>query len=54
MYMKKKTIITALLAIVAVIVVKKGVSYVYDKIQIMNAPTMQEIAEANPWAVPAD
>ena len=52
--MKKKTIITALLAIVAVIVVKKGVSYVYDKIQIMNAPTMQEIAEANPWAVPAD
>ena len=52
--MKKKTIITALLAIVAVIVVKKGVSYIYDKIQIMNAPTMQEIVEANPWTVPAD
>ena len=50
----KKTIITALLAIVAVIVVKKGGSYVYDKIQIMNAPTMQEIAEANPWALPDD
>jgi len=52
--MKKKTIITVLLAIVAVIVVKKGVSYIYDKIQIMNALTMQEIVEANPWTVPAD
>ena len=45
--MKKKIIITALLVIVAIIVIKKGVSFVYDKIQIMNAPTMQEIAEAN-------
>jgi len=52
--MKKKTIITALLAIVAIIVVKKGVTYVYDKIQVMNAPTMQEIVEANPWTVPTD
>ena len=52
--MKKKIIITALLVIVAIIVIKKGVSFVYDKIQIMNAPTMQEIAEANPWTVPAD
>jgi len=52
--MKKKTIITVLLAIVAVIVVKMGVSYVYDKIEVMNAPTMQEIVEANPWTVPAD
>ena len=52
--MKKKIIITALLVIVAIIVIKKGVSFVYDKIQIMNAPMMQEIAEANPWTVPAD
>ena len=52
--MKKKTIIIALFAIVAIIAAKKGVSYVYDKIQIMNAPTMQEIVEANPWTVPAD
>ena len=52
--MKKKIIITALLAIVAVIVIKKGVSFVYDKIEVMNAPTMQEITEANPWTVPAD
>ena len=52
--MKKKTIITALLALVAVIVIKKGVSFVYDKIEVMNAPTMQEIVEANSWTVPAD
>jgi len=55
--MNKKTIITALLAIVALlalILVKNGVSYVYDRIQIMNAPTMAEIAEANPWTVPSD
>ena len=53
--MKKKIIIiTALLAIVAIIVVKKGVTYVYDKIQVMNAPTMQELSEANPWTAPAD
>jgi len=54
MKMKKKIIITALLAIVAVVVIKKGVTFVYDKIELMNAPTMQEIAEANPWTVPAD
>ena len=52
--MKKKTIIRIILAIVVIIAVKKGVSFVYDKIQVMNAPTMQEIVEANPWAVPAD
>ena len=52
--MKKKTIITILLALVAVIIVKKGVSFVYDKIEVMNAPTMQEIVEANPWMVPDD
>jgi len=52
--MNKKTIITILLAIVVIIVAKKCVSFFYDKIQIMNAPTMQEISEANPWAVPAD
>ena len=47
--MKKKTVITALLALAAVIIVKKGVSFAYDKIQIMNAPTMQELSEANPF-----
>ncbi len=52
--MKKNRIISILLAIVAIIFVKKGVTYVYDKIQVMNAPTMQEIVEANPWTVPAD
>ena len=52
--MKKKTIIRIILAIVVIIAVKKGVSFIYDKIQVMNAPTMQEICEANPWAVPAD
>ena len=52
--MKKKTIITVLLTIIALIVVRKGVSFVYDKIEVMNAPTMQEIVEANPWTVPAD
>ena len=52
--MKKKTIITVLLTIIAVIVVRKGVSFVYDKIEVMNAPTMQEIVEANPWTVPTD
>ena len=52
--MNKKTIIIIILAIVVIIAMKKGVSFVYDKIQVMNAPTMQEISEANPWAVPAD
>ena len=52
--MNKKTIIRILIAVVVIIAVKKGVSFVYDKIQVMNAPTMQEISEANPWAVPAD
>jgi hypothetical protein len=52
--MSKNTIIKIILAFVAIIVVKKGVSFVYDKIQVMNAPTMQEISEANPWTVPAD
>ena len=52
--MKKKTIITVLLTIIALILVRKGVSFVYDKIEVMNAPTMQEIVEANPWTVPTD
>ena len=52
--MNKKTIIIIILAIVVIIAMKKGVSFVYDKIQVMNAPTMQEISEANPWTVPAD
>ena len=50
----KKTLITILIAIVAIIVVKKVVSFVSDKIELMNAPTMQELVEANPWAMPAD
>jgi len=52
--MKKKTIIRIILAIVVIIAVRKGVSFIYDKIQVMNAPTMQEISESNPWTVPAD
>ena len=52
--MKKKTIIRIILAIVVIIAVKKGVSFVYDKILVMNAPTMQEISESNPWTVPTD
>ena len=52
--MNKKTIIRIILAIVVIIAVKKGVSFVYDKILVMNAPTMQEISESNPWTVPTD
>ena len=52
--MKKKTIIKIILVVALIIAVKEGVSFVYDKIQVMNAPTMQEIVEANPWTVPAD
>ena len=52
--MKKRSIIIIILAVVVIIAMKKGVSFVYDKIQVMNAPTMQEISEANPWTVPAD
>ena len=52
--MNRKTIIKIILAVVVILVVMKGVSFVYDKIQVMNAPTMQEISEANPWTVPAD
>ncbi len=52
--MKKKTIITILLAIIGIIVIKKVANFVYDKIEVANAPTMQELAEANPWTVPAD
>ncbi len=52
--MNKKTITKIILAVAVIIVVKKGVSFVYDNIQVMNAPTMQEIREANPWTVPAD
>ena len=52
--MNKKNIINIILAVAAVIIVTKGVLFVYDKIEVMNAPTMQEIVEANPWTVPAD
>lgn len=52
--MKKKTIITILLAIVGFIGIKKVATFIYDKIEVANAPTMQELAEANPWTVPAD
>jgi len=52
--MKKKTIITILLAIVGFIGIKKVANFVYDKIEVANAPTMQELVKANPWTVPAD
>ena len=52
--MKKKTIITILLAIIGIIGIKKVANFVYDKIEVANAPTMQELVEANPWTVPAD
>ncbi len=52
--MKSNLILSLLLALVAVVVVKKVVTFVSDKIEVMNAPTMQEIVEANPWTVPAD
>lgn len=52
--MNKKNIIKIILAVAAVIIVTKGVLFVYDKIEVMNAPTMQELVEANPWTVPAD
>lgn len=52
--MKKKTIITILLAIIGIIGIKKVATFVSDKIEVANAPTMQELAEANPWTVPAD
>ena len=41
--MNKKNIIKIILAVAAVIIVTKGVLFVYDKIEVMNAPTMQEI-----------
>ena len=52
--MKKKTIITILLTIVAIIGIKKVANFVYDKIEVANAPTMQELAVLNQWTVPAD
>jgi hypothetical protein len=52
--MKKKTIITILLAIIGIIGIKKVATFVYDKIEVANAPTMQELTEANPWTVPTD
>ena len=50
----KKKILLILLAIVAVIVVTIGAYGIYYQVQVMNAPTMQEIAEAYPWDVPDD
>ena len=52
--MKKKTIISILLAIIGIIGIKRVATFVYDKIEVANAPTMQELTEANPWTVPAD
>ena len=52
--MKKKNFIIVLLVVGVLFVVWKGASFVYDKIELMNAPTMQELVEANPWTVPAD
>ena len=50
----KKKIIIILLALVAVIVAIFGAIAIYYKVQIANAPTMQELAEAYPWKVPDD
>ncbi len=52
--MKKKNFIIVLLVVGVLFVVRKGASFVYDKIELMNAPTMQELVEANPWTMPAD
>ena len=55
--MKKRDLLAIPLAIgafVAIIAVMVGIYFVYDKIQIMNAPTMQELSEANPWTAPDD
>ncbi len=52
--MKKKNFIIVLLVVGVLFVVWKGASFVYNKIELMNAPTMQELVEANPWTVPAD
>ena len=50
----KKKIIIILLALVAIIVAIFGAIAIYYKVQIANAPTMQEISEAHPWKVPSD
>ena len=55
--MKKRDLLAIPLAIgafVAIIAVMVGIYFVYDKIQTMNAPTMQELSEANPWTAPDD
>ncbi len=49
-----KKIIIVLLALVAAIVAIFGAIAIYYKVQIANAPTMQELAEAYPWKVPDD
>ena len=49
-----KKIIIVLLALVAAIVAIFGAIAIYYKVQIANAPTMQEISEAHPWKVPSD
>ena len=48
--MKKRIVIIVLLALVVAV----GLNFIYDKVQVMNAPTMQEICDANPWTVPDD
>lgn len=49
-----RKIIIILLAFVAAIVAVFGAFAIYYRVQIANAPTMQEIAEAYPWKVPDD
>ncbi len=49
-----KKIIIVLFALVAAIVAIFGAIAIYYKVQIANAPTMQELAEAYPWKVPDD
>ena len=51
--MEKKTKIF-LIALVTAIVVLVGAHAIYNKMQIANAPTIQELAEAYPWTVPDD
>ena len=46
----KKTIIAIIIAVAVV----AGLYIIYDKLSTMNAPTMLEIVDANPWTVPDD
>ena len=50
----EKKITIFLIALVIAIVVLVGAHAIYNKVQIANAPTIQELAEAYPWTVPDD